>query len=67
MSLCQASEAMQLIQKSFNVAQEVKADPFMIKRQMAATPDIITPLFAKHGIEREKLASKSVIGQGQVC
>ena len=58
---------MQLIQKAFLVAQEVKADPFMIKRQLAATPDIITPLFAKHGIEREKLTYKAVIGQGQVC
>ena len=62
----QGSDLMEAVKKAFGVAQELKNDPFMIKRPMAETPEIVTPLFQKYEIERVKLDSKTVIGQGQV-
>ena len=41
-------------------------DPFAIKRRMAPTPEILTPLFKKAEIKRERLLVNSIIGFGQV-
>jgi hypothetical protein len=62
----QAIEAMGLIQKSFALAQELRTDPFAIKRPMQETPEAIVPVFEKHLLIREQLAAKSIIGYGQV-
>ena len=55
------------MQKAFLIAQELRTDPFAIKRRMAATPEILTPMFKKAEIKRERLIAKSIIGMGQVA
>ena len=57
---------MDVVQKSFLKSQEILTDPFALKRALPDTPEILTDLFRQHMLEREKLVSKSVIGQGQV-
>ena len=57
---------LQTLQKAFNLAIELRSDPFAIKRPLADTPEALTPLFVKHSVEREKLEAKSVLGFGQV-
>ena len=57
---------MGLIQKSFALAQELRTDPFAIKRPMQETPEAIVPVFEKHLLLRENMVAKSVIGYGQV-
>ena len=56
-----------IVQKAFAIAQDLRTDPFAIKRKMVPTPDILTPLFQKAEIVRENLAAKSIIGYGQVA
>ena len=56
-----------IVQVAFKKALEIKMDPFMIKRATADTKELMTPLFQKHHIDREKLENKKIIGQGQVC
>jgi hypothetical protein len=54
------------IQQAFAIAQDLRTDPFAIKRKMQETPDIqAVPIFAKAEIAREHLIAKSVIGFGQ--
>ncbi len=54
------------LEKAYNFAKEIKADPFAIKRQLGDTPEVMTPLFKENTIPREVLTAKSTIGQGQV-
>ena len=55
-----------IVQKAFTIAHELRTDPFAIKRRMAATPEILTPMFKKAELKRERLVAKSIIGMGQV-
>jgi hypothetical protein len=57
---------MSIVQKAFEKAMELRADPFAIKRPLAETPEYLTPLFRKNYLLREKLTTQKVIGQGQV-
>ena len=54
------------IQKAFALAQELRTDPFVIKRPMAETPEAVTPVFEKHIVPRDALFAESIIGYGQV-
>ncbi len=55
-----------MVQKSYERAKDIRTDPFAIKRTMQETPEVITPTFKAREIDRAKLNSKMVIGQGQV-
>jgi hypothetical protein len=53
------------VKKAFQFAQELRTDPFAIKRQLPSTPEAMTPLFARYELRRENLAAKMIIGYGQ--
>ncbi len=58
---------MATMQKAFARAKDIITDPFASKRKLTETPEIMTPLFEANLMPREKLVSKAILGQGQVC
>ena len=54
-----------MIQKAIALATELRTDPFAVKRPLPATPEAMTPLFAKYELKREKLLATMIIGYGQ--
>ena len=65
-SLWQATEVIALIQKAYMTAQDIRSDPFVIKRPMPETREVIVPVFQPFEREREKLQALMVVGYGQV-
>ena len=61
----QGANVTSVVQKAFTIAQELRTDPFAIKRRMAATPEIVTPTFKKAEIKRERLTANLILGFGQ--
>ena len=57
-----------LVEKIFKIAQDLRTDPFAIRRILPATVDVtkMSPIFDKHEIVRENLTAKAIIGYGQV-
>ena len=59
---------MALVETAFNIAKEIRTDPFAIRRILPATPDVtaMSPVFDKYEVPRENLTAKAIIGYGQV-
>ena len=55
-----------MVQKAYLMAQDLRADPFVIKRPMQPTPEALVPVFLPFEREREKLDAQMVVGYGQV-
>ena len=58
-------DVMSTVQKAFVVAQELRTDPFAIKRPMPDTPEAVTPVFRPHQLSRAALTARAILGYGQ--
>ena len=61
-----ASELVSLVKKAAQLAAELRVDPFAIKRELTATPEVVVPAFKSSLIDRSSLAAGNIIGYGQV-
>jgi hypothetical protein len=50
---------------AFELARQMRVDPFAIRRQMPDTPQAVTPEFLPYELPRESLKVKMIIGHGQ--
>lgn len=60
---------MQVVQKAFMTFKAIEADPFSLNRTSVNTPAAAqwSKSLETHQLNRDTLAAKHVIGQGQVC
>ena len=65
-SFLKATDVIAVVQKAYLMAQDLRADPFVIKRPMQPTPEALVPVFLPFEREREKLDAQMVVGYGQV-
>ena len=62
----QGSDFVQVTERAFAIAYEIRRDPFAIRRKLLATPEILTPRFKAAEIKRDRLNDPAIIGYGQV-
>jgi hypothetical protein len=62
----QANLLSSAVSRSFQLAAQLRTDPFAAFRDSVATPEAVSPLFAPLQRSRADLSVKSIVGQGQV-